>query len=749
MAEPGILYLLEKECKSMKSLFTQFLFIAAIAVGLPAISFAQQTFPPLPEAKRPHIRAEITTAKIKIDGKDVEPAWQKAPVATNFKIAYPSQGKNATYNTEVRILYDNVNLYIFARCNFPQGKKAIQVQDMRRDFNFDSNELFEVVINPFKDPRSPVMGFSVTPFGTQMDIMHYADDTFDYNWDAVWQAASDIQEHSWITEIAIPFSTLRYPKNSTEWSINFIRNIRYKGELNGWSEWPQSVFESRVEYGGIVTNIAPPMDKLNLQIDPYALVTSTAVSKKPVSYKSALGGEIKYAINTNTFMEGTVHTDFAQAEADVKVINLTRSNVFFPEKRQFFLENSSMFSTGQKGYIQPFFSRRIGLSADGSPLTIDGGVRFIHQDTKSASGLLIMKQQGDSTQTGALFGVFRYKQNVSDKLQIGGMAVLKENLAGLGQQASLNPVGVVDALWRINPSLQVRGMGSLSGNSLNKQTGNAGFAELEYTTNTFWITLFETEVSKGYQAQAGYVQRDNFINTQPSAGLNIHRDWFPKNIAFYNFQASANIYHEQSTGRFQEADVNIIPCQLTFNDLALLNFNVTSSWQDLTGTFAPVRNVNIAAGNYKYNRYELYGTTNQAAHFSLESRLSTGGYYNGTLNSYFFSVRAEPVARLALLVSYTRNDLKGVGIGNARTTSQLVAPELRTAVNPKLLLSAFYQYDTDARAGSLNARFSWEYRPLSFVYFVVNTVNNYYKTPFDIPQRQQNAILKITYIHQI
>jgi len=711
--------------------------------------FAQQIFPALPEAKRPHIRAEFINEKITIDGRADEPAWQHSAIATHFIMSYPKQGDKATYETEVRMLYDNTNIYIYAKCDFPTGKKSMQVQDMRRDFGFTDNELFEVCIDPFKDPRLPVMAFAVTPYGTQMDIMHYADGSFDYNWDAVWKAASSIQEHSWSTEIAIPFSSLRYPPNSTEWSINFIRNIRQFGELSGWSAWPLAFSESRMEYAGIVTNVKPPEAKLNLRFEPYALLNSTATDKSPTAYKPQGGGEIKYAINSNTLLEGTINTDFAQANADVEVVNLTRSTVFFPEQRQFFLENASLFSVGQNSIIQPFFSRKIGLSDAGVPLPLKGGLRLIHQDGQQSLGLLVMKQDGDSTNNGALFGVLRYKRNISSNFQLGGMAILKENLSGLGQPAYFNPVGVVDAFWRISQPLFIRGMSSFSDNTLTKQKGSAAFSEVNFTNNSFSFDWFETEVSKNYQAQTGYVARDNFINTQPTLQFYTHSDWFPKGVAFYNPQISANIYHQASTGIFQEADVNLIPFQLIFNNLAQFNFNITSSWENLVANFAPVRNVNIAAGNYHYNRYEFYGFTNQGANFSGQTRVSTGDYYNGSLNSYYLSLRAAPTPQFSLVMSYTREDFKNIGSTETSTTTHLLAPELRLALNPKVLLSAFYQYNTDAQNGSLNARFSWEYKPLSFIYVVFNSLNNYYKNPFDIPQSQQNGILKITYIHQL
>ncbi|MES2109378.1 MAG: DUF5916 domain-containing protein [Bacteroidota bacterium] len=732
----------------MKTLFKRFLAIIFV-LGIYFNANAQQIFLPLPEAKRPHMKAEFTNEKITINGKDDEAVWQRSEIATHFTVAYPKQGNKATYDTEVKLLYDNSNIYLFVKCDFPPGKKNLQVQNMRRDFGFTDNELFEVVVDPFKDPRLPVMAFCVTPYGTQMDIMHYADGTYDYKWDAVWKAASQVQEHSWTTEIAIPFSTLRYPKNAKEWSINFLRNIRQIGELSGWSPWPMAFNESRMEYGGILTNIKAPAEKINIRFEPYTLISGNAASSTPNKYKAQAGGEIKYAINTNTILEGTINTDFAQADADVQVVNLTRSSVFFPEKRQFFLENSSLFSIGQNGIIQPFFSRRIGLSDNGAPLTINGGLRLIHQDGKQSAGLLIMKQDGDSTENGALFSVLRYKRNISKSFVLGGMAVLRENLASPQQASYLNPVGAVDAFWRVSQPLFIRGMGSVSGNTLTHQKGSAFFSEVNYGTNTLGFDWFESGVSKGYQAQTGYVARDNFINTQPNVSVTIHKNWFPKNVAFYYAQLSADIYHEASTGTLQEANVVFTPFMLIFNNLAQASINITSSSEYLTEDFSPVRNINIAAGNYHFNRYELYGFTNLGAPFSAEARVSTGEYYNGNLNSYYLSLRAAPSPHAELVVTYTRNDFKNTGTASTSATTHLLAPGLRLAASPKLLLSTFYQYNTNARNGSLNARLSWEYKPLSFIYLVYNNLNNYYHTPFEIPQKQQSGILKLTYIYQL
>src|SRR5579872_1436552 len=342
--------------------------IFCLTIGLLPKLFAQsQVYPPLPEEQRVHIEAELTTENIKVDGILDEAAWAKCPVASHFVTNFPKNNEKAAYETEVKILYDDKNIYISARCDFPPGKKMMQVQNMSRDFTY-SNEFFEIVMDPFKDPRQPIMSFFVTPYGTIQDGMYYADGSFDKNWNTLWNAASTIQEHSWTTEIAIPFSSLRYPDGPSSWGINFIRNIKHLGEINSWALFPLPFVEGRTEYAGILTNLHPPPSHLNLRINPYTLVNSSGATDVKTVYKPQVGGELDYSINNSTVLEGTVNTDFSQADADVEVINLTRSSVFFPEQRQFFLENANLFSVGENGIIQPFFSRQIGLSANGSPL---------------------------------------------------------------------------------------------------------------------------------------------------------------------------------------------------------------------------------------------------------------------------------------------------------------------------------------------------------------------------------------------
>jgi len=706
------------------------------------LSFAQAIFSPPPNDKRLRIPITYTREKIRPDGHLSEAAWLQCPVASHFTITYPDQGGAPSAETEVRVLYDSVNLYIGAVCHFHGSKKNLQVQDLRRDFGY-GNELFCVMIEPFRDPRVPVTGLYVSPYGNISDVLCYLDGTYDYNWDALWQADASISDSTWTAELAIPFSSIRYRPDDTAWSINFSRNIRIEGQSSTWSPVPFAYTPSHMEYAGLLTGIHSPKPGMNLRIEPYVL------AKAPGPGQLQGGGEIKWAVNTNTLVEGTVNTDFAQADVDQQVVNLTRSSVFFPEKRQFFKENANLFALGQDGIMQPFFSRRIGLNDAGTPVPLNGGIRMIHQSAKEAGGLLLMRQKADSVDNPAWFGVLRYKRNLGTGFQLGGMGVWRYDEPVIKAPGSLNTVGAVDAFWKISQPLFVRSMYSLSANSASGERGGASVTEVQYNDNLLAADLVETYVSGSYHAKTGYQARTDFINTLPSLQLFIKDKRLPHHIAFFNPQINASIFHQASSGILQEATVNLIPAGFIFRDLGQLNITLTKSWENLSEPFSPVSIIRIAAGKYYYSRYELYYLSNQSAHYSMEARISTGGYYDGRLNSYYISLRAAPDPHFSLLMSYTRNDFQSVGAAGATATTHLLAPQLRLAFNPKILLSAFYQYNTAASTGAFNGRFSWEYRPLSFVCLVYNDTQDIHSPLHARVPGQQSAILKISYIRQL
>jgi hypothetical protein len=706
--------------------------------------WAQVVFPPLPYALKPRIQAQPALQRITIDGKLDEGDWTGCKAATKFLVCYPDQGKKPSYDTKVMVLYDSVNLYIGAVCYFGGRKKSLQVQSMRRDFGFSDNELLSVFIEPFQNSHLPVSGFYVSPYGNQTDIAYYNTVAYDYNWDAVWNARATIGDSAWTAEIAIPFSSLRYPRDSTEWSINFDRNIRNKGEYTGWSPWPMAYDPSRIIYGGLLTNLHPPHPDLNLRLQPYGLVKTSSGSGQVRATRPAPGGELKWALNTNTVADVTVNTDFAQADVDRQVVNLTRSSVFFPEKRQFFKENANLFSAGGDGMLQPFFTRRIGLSDDGHPVAIDGGLRLVHQSDKQSAGLLFMRQEGDTTTRPSWFNVLRYKGELG-KWQVGAMTVMRYNEGDGKVPGEWNAVAAVDAFVKLSEACYVRQMVSASSDQALAFKGFASFTELNFSTSKVFAGLLTAIAGKGYSARAGFMERQDFMHNQPSFQLFLRPKGLPAAVSFYNPIFSADIYHQASTLGLQEINAVISPAGFLTRTGGEVRLNTLYSYEHIGQSFSPVNGVDIGPGKYRFLRWELYCRTNQAAHYSVETRVSTGKYYDIRLNSYYVAVRIVPVPQVAFGCGFTENHFSGAGSGPGTRNTFLVAPELRLAWNARLQLSSFYQYNTDENTGSLNVRFSWEYKPLSFVYLVVNS-NAHLHAP---ALHEQTSILKGTYIKQL
>jgi Domain of unknown function (DUF5916) len=708
-------------------------------------SEAQSIFTPPTKAQRLTIEAVRAQEKIIIDGRLDEAAWSQCKATKHFIQSQPDQGKAASYDTEVKVLYDDKYIYIGAIC-YTAGTK-LMVQDLRRDFLYSNNELFGVFIDPFQDVQNPIPSFLTTPYSTLRDLLIYDDRIYDLNWDAVWEAKSSIKDSSWETEIAIPWSTIRYPSDSTTWGINFNRNIRSLNEVTGWSPWPYAYTVGRMSYEGLVTNLRPPASKANVQLLPYILTNASKNAPDPKTILSPqIGGEIKWLPNTNTSLEGTVNTDFAQADVDQQVINLKRSTVFFPEKRQFFLENANLFAVGQDAILQPFFSRSIGLDSNANPLAIKSGFRLIHQDSKQAIGALFIDQQDSAGGANSYFGVIRGQQNIGTKCRVGTLITYRhDNKVNSPDNLSLS----VDGFWHATEPLYIRPMVSVILPSGASKGGWAFFTDLSYLKNSIAFKLIEAVATQGYLPKTGYLERTNFIHTSPQLTITYFTHWLHNTVRFFVPTVTADIYHNASTQAFEEADLTIMPVQFITQKGTTLSFSLLPSWQNLLSVFQPVPGVNIAAGNYRYSRVDGNLATNLSAPYSLLVDINTGGYYNGRLDNYTITARLAPIPNIAMDLSYTYDGFMNFTPKSGTIKTYLVAPDIRISLNPKIQVSGIYQYNTVTNEGGLNAKFSWEYKPLSFVYLVYNSLKNI-QSQVGVPLvNQQTAILKVSYIRQL
>ncbi len=715
---------------------------------------AQQSenFPPLETPVE--IRAVHTRNTIKIDGRLSEPDWATAPVTQDFFRVEPRQGGNYRYQTRAKLLYDEKNLYVGVFCADSLGKKGVRVQDLRRDFSWGENDIFSIQLDP-QNLKQYCVSFQTTPYGNQRDLQNFNDNNTDNNWNALWTVRTHQTDSGYYAEFAIPFKSIRYERpeeaDSVTWGITFSRLARRDYEQTVFPAIPQSFSPYRMTYAAQLKGLTLPEPSANIRVEPYFLYQyddKEADGESTSDGDIKLGGDVKWAIDPRSVLDLTFNTDFAQADVDRAVNNLERFNIFFPERRQFFLENSGIWAGADNSSIVPFFSRTIGLQGNfnAAPARIDGGARYTMRNDDRAIAGLYMHQAQTANSPGANFAVARYLQNYGKENNVGIMLThrLDEASGELGTEQSNNTTLTVDGFIRPKSELTLSYMLSGSRDNTSDTLGLAGKVFAGYNTNKFYLGWLTNFVTEDYHPDMGFVFQKNVIQHNPG-GYYIFR---PKDIPWvrrYDPGAFFNYYHDANDlGNFQQANIYLFPIYLVFTDGSFFEYAIFPTWQNINFSFAPL-GVAIAQEEYYYTRHRVTYNTDQSRKFSASSRLDWGDFYNGERLTVKGGLRLAPIPHVAFTVDYEYNKLNQLGKSLENLETHLTTLGARFALNPRLQLSAFYQYNSFDEQGRWNVRGSWEYRPLSFVYLVFNDTRI---SGLEQPFNEQQLIGKVTFLKQ-
>jgi hypothetical protein len=721
---------------------------ADAAAQAPAANAARSA---APAAVRPAYAAIRAPSSVRVDGRLDDPAWRAAPVASGFRTVEPTEGDPARFPTEVRVVYDAEALYVGAFLRDSLGARGLRVQDLRRKFDYFQNDLFGVSFDALHDGRT-VAAFQVTPYGAQRELQVFDDAFYNREWEAVWRVRTQVTDSGWTAEIAIPWASLRYRADGAPWAVNFYRIARRANETSAWAPWPRAFTAYRVPYFGTLGGLAPPPPRRGeVRLRPYVLAQGDArgaAANDPRTGAAApsaattvgrVGGEVTWAPTPNAVVDVTANTDFAQAEVDRQVVNTTRFSVFFPERRQFFLEGGTLFDVGPSGLpVKPFFSRRIGLDPGGTPVPIQAGARYVRRDARGGDGLLVMRQDAGPTPGrdpgAATFAVARASRNLGASGRLGVLAAGRDAAAGppafagtdsaRGAPRARDAVVALDGFTRLGQAVALDGMVSASSASGGRGPGFAAFGNVFRSTRTLNVGGDVYLVTRDYDPPTGFVARRDVLRTSGTVGYNWRPAWRPKGVRYFYPYAGTFLYSGAGDRRLQET-FSEVWVDVFFDNGALVYPALQHFYQRTTAPFAPVRGVTVAPGAYPYWRGEFLARTDQSARWGASAKGSTGAWFDRRLEQATLTGRAAVSPRAALGVQYDVNHFRGappdsLGARAPDVTTHLVAPELRLALNPRVQFTTFYQYNTDAARGALNARFSWEFAPLSYVYVVVN-----------------------------
>lgn len=709
-------------------------------------------FPPPDDP--PEIFVSRASGSIRIDGRLDEADWGNASITSDFFRIEPRQGGDIKYATEVKFLYDDKYLYIAAFCRDSAGIGGIRVQDLRRDFIWGENDIFGVALDP-QNLKQYAQAFQTTPYGNQRDFQNFNGNNYDIGWNTLWSVRTRRTADGYTAEFAIPFHTLRYdyPEDGcpVEWGVAMVRYARRDVEVSTFPAIPQSLTPYRMTYAARLKGIKVPPPSANVRIEPYSLFQYDNADDPTQEGNGSLkvGGDIKWASSPRSVLDFTVNTDFAQAEVDRAINNFERFNIFFPERRQFFLENSGIWAGGVQQAIRPFFSRKIGLqgSFNAKPAPIHVGLRYTQRTEKQALAGMVVRQGATEQSPISNFGVARYLRNYGRENNIGIMATyrLDESSHELGLSENNNTTLTVDGQVRPNSHIDIQ---YLFTTSIDQRTGEVGYAGRFFAGNNSnkfyygWVTEY---TDQNYNPSMGFVRQNNTIRHNPG-GYFILRpkslDW----IRRYDPGIFINFNHDAiNPEKFQQASLYIFPVYLWFKDNSFVEFAFTPTWQNIDFNFAPL-SIPISQDEYFYTRYTLRYNTDLSKKWSISASTNLGRFYNGTRNELAATLRIAPIPHISLSMSYEFNDIQNLGSERSDLSTHLFSLSSRLAINPRLQLYTFYQYNSFDQQGGWNIRASWEYKPLSFIYLVFNT--NRLETQGLLDEEQQ-VISKISFVRQL
>ncbi|MDZ7345927.1 MAG: carbohydrate binding family 9 domain-containing protein, partial [candidate division KSB1 bacterium] len=687
-----------------------------------------------------------------LDGRPDEPAGRLAPAITQFRQYEPQEGAPATEETEVRVLYNRSALLISVVAHDREPDQVIGrilqrdkilMQGMGNRYGYAGDDLVAVLIDPFHDRRNAHVS-AVNPAGAEFDAL-ITDESRMWNieWRGIWRAAAARTADGWSAELEIPFRTLRYPENADgerTWGFNVYRVIRRKNEEVMWQSWMRGGGGfHRVSQAGVLRGLTDlPRSGWNIELKPIGVLGRTKEQGFAVENTAHLGVDAKWEVSPGLVLDLTMHPDFAQVESDDERVNLTRFELFYPEKREFFLENAGLFEFGTQGTFEPppflmFMSRSIGIK-DGRATPLIGGVRLSGRVGRQTIGLLDMMSSGEGKDPRTNFSVFRYKRDIGASNYIGFAATDRRN------GAEANTVAGLDASFWLKPTLNFQTFIARTQTSGRGGDDFAGRAALEYSGDRFGLSADVLQVGPEVQAAMGFVTRTDIRRvaafgryTWRPGGLGIRKiDFFLNGARITRLDGEIQ---DRRLGQFIETEWE------SGETLAVFNF---ASFTRLNEGFTMNGRIPIPPGDYDSRENGFMLSTSRKRAFSAELMAGIQRQYEGRIDNAMLSLNWTPTSHLAL---EARHQFSRVRLPWGEFDSPLASLRVIYSFSTRLTAQTWIQYNRLDDRLVLNARLHYLYRPGSDFYLVFNDERNQDgNTPF--PNRKDAAV-KLTYLFRI
>jgi hypothetical protein len=689
----------------------------------------------------PSARAVRITTPPVVDGTVLnDPVWQAIEPIRGFWQEQPLEGQPASEETEVRIAYTADTLYVSVVLH-DREPGAIIVSDSRRDAPLEESDSFRMILDTYRDRLNGFV-FGTNPAGIEYDgqvtnegqgggglgggqtQQAGSGSGFNLNWDGAWEVRAGICEVGWTAEFAIPFRTIRFASSSDrEWGLNFQRNIRRRNERSYWAPITRQFNLYRLSLAGSLTGLETPVLR-SLRATPYVLGSVVESGARPTSAdgRGDVGVDVKFNPSPSLTIDGTVNTDFAQVEVDEQQVNLDRFNVFFPEKRPFFLENAGFFSVGNPGEVDLFFSRRIGIGSGGREIPIRAGGRLSGKVGQFNVGLLNMQtgQVGDDI-AGNNFSVVRVSRDLPNRSSVGGLFVNRQGVGALSGDDDHNRTFALDGKFGIRQHTML--------STFVAKTETPGIDTSDHAFNIrsrtsvprFDLDLGYQELGDNFNPEVGFMTRRGY--RKPDVRLMTR--WRPTGFgAIQELRPHSSYRAFIGFDGFLESSQIHVDNHWQFRNSAEIHTGMNFVEEGVRTPFEIYPGIWVPPGSYPYQEGQFVFTTNQGAPVSLDFETRVGGFFGGDRVQVTPTFRLRLGETLTTELAYQRND---IDLPWGTFSTNLLRTRVSYSFNTRAFVQALVQYNDRADLWSMNLRFGWQQAANTGLYVVYTDTRGLYE----------------------
>jgi hypothetical protein len=688
------------------------LWTGLLAMSLAAAAAAQE---------RPAANAIKVAEPPTLDGEVLgDDAWRDAVPASGFVQVAPFEGQPSSERTDVRIVYTDTTLYFGVVC-YDSAPSDMVLTDSRRDSSLEDADSFSIILDTYQDRQTGFV-FGTNPAALEYDgqVVNEGQGTganlpgannqqagsgggFNLNWDAAWTVRTKVTAIGWSAEFAIPFRSIRYPSAATQtWGVNFERRIRRRNETAYWAPLPRQYDLYRLSLAGALHGIAIPAQR-NFTVTPYMLgQTLDNPRRRRAVALGDVGADVKYSLTPSLTLDATYNTDFAQVEVDEEQINLDRFNLFYPEKRPFFLENAGLFSVGNPGEAELFFSRRIGIGPGGLEIPIVGGARVSGRIAGTSVGFLNMQTEAVGGVTpGNNFTVGRVQRELPNRSAIGAIFTNRQGTGDLSPSGDHGRTFGVDG--RLGYGENGRISGWLARTDSPARSGNEFAYRLgvRHSVQRFDAEVNYTDLGEAFNPEVGFLSRTAFRKADAA----LMTRWRPASfLRLQEIRPHTSYQAFWNREGFQETGFWHLDSHWEFRAGHEVHTGTNITRQGVTSPFPIYPGVVVPPGTYDHAEAQIVAFSNRGAPVSLEYRLVAGGFFGGDRVAHTPALRVRLGDTLTSELSWARND---IDLPWGDFVTNLGRLRVSYSFSPRLFVQSLVQYNDRAGIWSSNLRFGW------------------------------------------